>query len=128
MPALNELMEQVRRYATELGFSPTARFDIRITEIESKTLVLRTTAMPTATKSAPKLQLSGKQKRLLMCLADGPMKGDKLATEAGYENRSTLYSGRGLTELIEAGLVENIDDGYVLTEAGERAMELVARS
>ncbi len=72
--------------------------------------------------------LSATQKKIMVALAEaGPLKGDALASRCKLSSRTSLHGRRGMTPLIEMGLVVNgEDDGYALTEFGEDVAEKIA--
>jgi hypothetical protein len=119
-----QLLAAARRYAASLEVAPYAKLRICIKIADTGEKVASLLSNPTSEvikneeKGIP--ALSAKQKKIVVALLAGPMKGDALAPACELANRSTLHSGRGMKQLMEWGMVVNDEeDGYTLTEFGE---------
>ncbi|HWH79627.1 MAG TPA: hypothetical protein VNT76_19745 [Candidatus Binatus sp.] len=124
------LLAQVRRYAVSLGIPDCAKLRVSIRVADTGEMVASLLANPKiqpVESETREFVPSATQKRILVALLDGPMKGEKLAEASGLANRSSLYGRRGLPQLIQAGLILNDDaDGYCLTDPGRDAAAEIA--
>lgn len=78
---------------------------------------VRIVAPATATDAPFRFSLT--QRKIMIALVDGPLRGDPLARECGLENRSSLHTPNALRPLMSNNWVEsNKDVGYQLTATG----------
>ena len=146
-PTLLRLEAAARAYAMTRGSSPHSKLRVRIDDLDVGEEIARLRVLPMRgpdyaddqfepAPDADKIadRLSAKQKRILLALIDGPLKGDQLAKDSNLASRTALYQGRGLSQLIDADadgsvgaelVVNNEDAGYTLTPLGVEVAEVV---
>ena len=121
-------MAVARSFAAAHGCDSRAKLRVSIKLADSGEEIVRILSLPQPEATAvpqeasSNFAFSAKQKRILVALAGGPLKGDSLAEACGWESRSSLFAanGRGMRTLIETGHVVNSEDyGYKLTAIGE---------